>query len=170
MTTLSPRVLLTAEGWRRLHDELADLQQRRTDAVTIAVGGDWERLPHGAAASPSEIDYLDHCIAELEYVLTRAEPVDSSEQEPGVISVGSAVAVTWDDGSADEYTIVGPPEVAPRLGRISYISPVGLALMGRRAGEQVTVITEQQVNRLTITAVNPNQLVSVSTQQPRLSQ
>lgn len=154
MATLSPRVMLTAEGWRRLHDELATLRQRRTDALDLATVSAWERQPHGAAASPSEIEYLDHCISELEYVLSRAEPVESTEREPGVVSVGSVVEVIWDDGSAEEYTIVGPPEVAPRFGRISYVSPVGLALMGRSPGEHVTVITDQQTSRIQVIAVN----------------
>lgn len=153
MATLSPRVMLTAEGWRRLHDELSDLRQRRADALAAAIHGDDERIPHGAAASPSEIHYLDHCISELEYVLSRAEPVEATEREPGVVGVGTDVDVIWEDGSQETYTIVGPPEVAPRLGRISYVSPVGLALMGRAVGDQVTVATEQQTTKLQITAV-----------------
>jgi transcription elongation factor GreA len=153
MATLSPRVTLTAEGWRRLHDELSDLRQRRTDAVAVAAR-DGEHLPYDAAASPSEIQYLDHCIGELEYVLSRAEPVEATEREPGVVGVGSVVDVIWDDGSEETYTIVGPPEIAPRIGRISYVSPVGLALMGRHAGERVTVATDVQINQLQIAAVD----------------
>jgi transcription elongation factor GreA len=147
-------VLLTADGWRRLHDELAELRQRRAAALAPVTNGDggWP-FDAESAASPSEIEYLDHCIAEVEYVLSRAVPVESDEREPGVVGVGSEVDVLWDDSSRETYTIVGPPEVAPRLGRISYVSPVGLALMGRRAGQAVTVVTEDQTNQIRVAAV-----------------
>lgn len=150
---MSSQVMLTAVGWRRLHDELTELRQRRAEAMASKTNGGGWPATSGSAASPSEIEYLSHCIAEVEFVLSRAVPVDSDEREPGVVGVGSEVEVVWDDRSRETYTIVGPPEVAPRLGRISYVSPVGLALMGRRAGQEVAVITENQTNRIQVAAV-----------------
>jgi transcription elongation factor GreA len=152
MVTTNSQVLLTADGWRRLHDELAELSQRRVTSLAATMNGDWGS-PSDGAASPSELEYLSHCIAELEYVLSRAVPVARAEREPGVVGVGSEVEVRWDDRSRETYTIVGPPEVAPRYGRISYASPVGLALMGRRAGEDVTIVTEDQTSRIRVEAV-----------------
>jgi transcription elongation factor GreA len=156
VVTTNPQVLLTADGWRRLHDELAELRRRRADALAATANGNgnggWSS-PSNGVPSPSEIEYLSHCILELEYVLARAVPVAPDEREPGVVGVGSKVEVRWDDRSRETYTIVGPPEVAPTLGRISYVSPVGLALMGRRAGEDVTVVTEDQTIRIRVVAV-----------------
>jgi transcription elongation GreA/GreB family factor len=153
ITTKNPTVLLTAEGWRRLHDELGELRQRRAEALaeTAQVDGGWR--PVSDAPSTSGIEYLDHCIAEMEYVLSRAAPVEDEDREPGVVGVGSEVDVVWDDGLRETYVIVGPPEVAPRLNLISYASPVGLALMGRRANDEVTVITESQTSRIRIESV-----------------
>ncbi len=54
------------------------------------------------------------------------------------VSLGTTVTVTDDDGE-ETYTIVGSHEASPADGRISSTSPVGKALMGRRAGETVTV-------------------------------
>jgi transcription elongation factor GreA len=154
VVTTNPRVLLTADGWRRLHDELAELRQRLADALAANRNGNGEwSSPLDGAASPSEIEYLNHCIVELEYVLSRAVPVAPDEREPGVVGVGSEVDVRWVGRGRETYTIVGPPEVAPPLGRISYASPIGLALMGRRAGEDVTVVTEEQTCRIRVEAV-----------------
>jgi transcription elongation factor GreA len=89
----------------------------------------------------------------LEWVLSRAEPVADDEREPGVIGVGTEVKVVWDDGDRETLMIVGPPEVSAREGRISYESPVGQALMGRRAGEQVWVATQAGLSRLEIDQV-----------------
>jgi transcription elongation factor GreA len=150
---MSSQVMLTAVGWRRLHDELTELRQRRSEAVASRTNGSGWPVESGSVASPSEIEYLSYCISEVEFVLFRAVPVDSDELEPGVVGVGSEVEVVWDDQSRETYTIVGPPEVAPLHGRISYVSPVGLALMGRRAGHEVTVVTEDQTNRIRVAAV-----------------
>jgi transcription elongation factor GreA len=152
VVTTNLQVLLTADGWRRLHDELAELHRRRAATLAANMNGGWGS-PSDGAAGPSELAYLSHCIAELEYVLLRAVPVARAERDPGVVGVGSEVEVGWDDRSRETYTIVGPPEVAPRRGRISYASPVGLALMGRRAGEDVTVVTEDQTSRIRVEAV-----------------
>ena len=45
------------------------------------------------------------------------------------------------DGQAGELTIVGSTEADPGQGRVSSVSPVGRALLGRRAGDEVEVVT-----------------------------
>jgi transcription elongation factor GreA len=54
------------------------------------------------------------------------------------VSLGTSVTVEDDQGE-ETYTIVGSHEASPSDGRISSTSPVGRALMGRRAGDTVTV-------------------------------
>lgn len=141
MMSATAAVLMTPEGWRKLHDDLVELRVRKETELAAQsqalIGATAEEV--GEAASPAEIEYLDHCIGELEWVLARAKPVEVHHRETGVVSVGAEVEVRWDDGDSASFTIVGSPEVAPRLGRISYESPVGRALMGRRAGERVAV-------------------------------
>ena len=53
-------------------------------------------------------------------------------------SVGSTVVVEGDDGE-QTFVLVGSSEADPAAGRISYSSPVGQALLGRRAGYDVNV-------------------------------
>jgi transcription elongation factor GreA len=151
MTTNS-QVLLTPEGWRRLHDELSELHRLRAAALSASTNGERTSRPENRA-SPSEIEYLSHCIAELEYVHSQAVPAAPDEREPDIVGLGSEVEVRWEDHSREIYTIVGPPKAAPRLGRISYASPIGLALMGRRSGENITVVTEDRTSMILVVAV-----------------
>jgi transcription elongation factor GreA len=137
-------VMLTPEGWRQLHDELALLQERRADVA--------EEPLDDAGARP-ELAALEARIDELHRVLQRAVPVDRAELLPDTVGVGSNVTVRWGDGDEETYTLVGPPEIEPRSGKISYESPVGQALIGRRSGEQVTVSTLEGVTLLEIVTV-----------------
>jgi transcription elongation GreA/GreB family factor len=52
--------------------------------------------------------------------------------------IGSTVVVEH-DGERIEYAIVGSSEANPLEGRVSYVSPIGSALLGRRAGDEVVV-------------------------------
>ena len=145
-------VRLTADGWRRLHDDLLALRERQaalTAGFAAAAPGDSGGDPHGDLAR------LELRIAELEGVLARAVPVDHADRVPGTVGVGSRVTVRWaGDDEEETYTIVGPPEVAPQAGRISYESPVGRALVGRRPGERVEVATLDGRARLEVAAVD----------------
>ena len=88
-------VLLTPEGWRQLHDELAELQRRRASLGALsqhdpASGSDGDPLV--------EVSLLDQRIEELQRVLQRAIPVDPAELVPGTVGVGSCVTVRWGEG------------------------------------------------------------------------
>ncbi len=56
----------------------------------------------------------------------------------GLVRPGSRVAVRDDEGD-DEFVLVHPHDADARAGRISLDSPLGRALLGRSAGEQVVV-------------------------------
>ncbi len=66
------------------------------------------------------------------------EVIQKTEREE--ISVGHTVVVEW-DGAEKTFTIVGPNEVDPSTGRISNESPVGISLLGKRAGGKATIRT-----------------------------
>jgi transcription elongation factor GreA len=55
------------------------------------------------------------------------------------VQVGCKVTVVEDGSEPETYHLVGPAEASPKDGRISHASPLGQALMGRRAGERVLV-------------------------------
>jgi transcription elongation factor GreA len=84
-----------------------------------------------------EQSFLEGRIQTLEALLKSAHVVDEAPSA-GVVAVGSTVLVTT-DGEEHTFVLVGSSEADPSSGRISYVSPIGQALMGRRSGEQVTV-------------------------------
>ena len=80
-------------------------------------------------------------IAELEDILLHAVIVDESEMDSDKISIGCLVTVTNMDTRKQlpAYKIVGSQEADVMSRAISEGSPFGKALMGRKAGEEVTV-------------------------------
>ena len=84
---------------------------------------------------------LYSCIAELEDILLHAVIVDESEMDSDKISIGCLVTVTNMDTRKQlpAYKIVGSQEADVMSRAISEDSPFGKALMGRKAGEEVTV-------------------------------
>ena len=80
-------------------------------------------------------------IAEVEDILLHAVIVDESEMDSDKISIGCLVTVTNMDTRKQlpAYKIVGSQEADVMSRAISEDSPFGKALMGRKAGEEVTV-------------------------------
>ncbi len=68
------------------------------------------------------------------------------------VRLGCTVVVESPNGRR-EYTIVGSAEVDPKTGRISNESPVGKALMGRRVGEKVQVLTPKGPASFTVAEI-----------------
>ena len=68
------------------------------------------------------------------------------------VGVGSRVRLRRED-SEEEYRVVAPEDAAPASGLISMQSPVGRALLGRAAGEEVRVRTPEGVRGLTVVSV-----------------
>jgi transcription elongation GreA/GreB family factor len=69
-----------------------------------------------------------------------------------VVHVGSRVRVQDPDGE-DEYTIVGPEDSDVASGRISDLSPLAVALLGRCPGERVVVRTPGGLRSVTIVGI-----------------
>ena len=84
-----------------------------------------------------EQSFVEGRIQSLEQMLRSAVIVDDPAQTEAV-GLGSTVTVEI-DGDAETYVVVGPLEADPARGRISSASPVGKALFGHRAGDEVTV-------------------------------
>jgi len=79
-------------------------------------------------------------IAQLSRVLAQYSEAAASTTEESKIGFGSVVVVLeLNSHTRSEYTIVHPAEVDPDAGKLSISSPVGRALQGRGAGEEVAV-------------------------------
>lgn len=85
-----------------------------------------------------ELMHLDARIREINNIIEDAKIVEHADTH-GVVAFGTTVTVTDGDGEEDTWTIVGPQEANSRLMKISNVSPVGSALLGKRIGDSVTV-------------------------------
>ncbi len=149
------RILLTGRGWEKLQGELLSLRKQRASAprACVEIAEAAEPGEGGLGYVQSDLASLDRRISQLEQILSRAVPVGPDHREPGVAGVGSRVAVCWEDGEREDYVLVGPPEVDLQAGYISYESPVGGALLGRREGDWVEVAAPQGPCRLQVVMV-----------------
>lgn len=80
-------------------------------------------------------------VAELEDRLSRAEVIDPTLLKGDKVMFGATVTLLDEDDKRVVYQIVGSEEADVKGGRISYTSPIGRALIGRRIGDEVEVIT-----------------------------
>lgn len=139
----------TRQGYEEMKRELADLKERRLKAIEdmrlAAADKDFrENAPLDAARE--QRDQIDGRIRELEAALKTVIVIDDSKAntDEGVaakIGIGDAV-VLRDLASGEEvkYTVVRPREVDPSQGKISSVSPIGRAIIGRSVGD-ITEIT-----------------------------
>ncbi|MBQ7173213.1 MAG: transcription elongation factor GreA [Clostridia bacterium] len=90
-------------------------------------------------------------ILELKEKIENAEIVDESTLDIDVVNLGSIVKVQNNTtGIEVTYSIVGSNESDPVHGKISDLSPVGAALMGKRAGDRANVETPNGLVKLTV--------------------
>ena len=136
------QVILTPEGLRRIEDELRELQTVRRQEVAENIRqakdlGDVAENPEYETAK-TEQAFLEGRISDLKAMLSGAIVVDASDVPADQVGVGSAVMVRdLDSGEEWEFSLVGSYEADPVNDRISYESPIGEALMGRRVGDVV---------------------------------
>ena len=138
-------VYLTKEGHQQLLDELELLKTVKREEIAlkleaaISQGDLKENADYHDAKD--EQGFIEGRIRDIEDSLRRAKIIEDVGPSD-VVRVGSTVTVT-EEGYDDEetYNIVGAQEADPGNGRISNESPIGLALLGSRAGDIVTVYT-----------------------------
>jgi transcription elongation factor GreA len=97
---------------------------------------------------------LEARIRELESKLRNIELIEDQDRSGSGVAVGSRVRLEeTSSGDTIDYQVVGPEETDPRAGKISHLSPVGRAIMGKPAGEQVEVVTPGGAMRYRIVSV-----------------
>ncbi|CCV05122.1 Transcription elongation factor; GreA [Mesorhizobium metallidurans STM 2683] len=118
------RNLVTERGLAQIEENLADLRdilakaERRADRERIAVVS-----------------------RDLRYWTARRESAELSVPEPGsdLVRFGMGVTLEGDDGRKVHWKIVGEDEADPAKGSISHVSPMAMALFGKRAGDVAVV-------------------------------
>jgi transcription elongation factor GreA len=138
------QILLTPEGRERLRAELEHLLSVKRPQVAEQLrqsidGGDLtENI--GYEDAKHEQAFVEGRILTLETLLKKAVVVEDRAASDSV-SFGSWVTVMEGGGEEETFQIVGSAEADPSNGRISNESPLGKALLGHKAGEEVTVET-----------------------------
>ena len=137
-----PPSFLTKQGFQKLQEELEYLRTTKRHEVATRLheameGGELIEDAEYEAAK-NEQAFVEGRIQELEILLGNARVIDESEKTD-IVNVGSTVTIQEGDNPEEIYTIVGPAEASPRDGRISNESPLGRALMEKRAGDTVKV-------------------------------
>jgi transcription elongation factor GreA len=138
-------VILTSEGYENLKQELDYLRgdRRRDVAERIRVAREFGDIAENAEYddAKNEQAMLEHKIAQLEERLANARLIDSNS-DTSTVAVGSRVRLRdLDLKETVEYHIVGSAEANPAEQKLSNESPVGKAIIGRKKGETVEVLT-----------------------------
>jgi transcription elongation factor GreA len=133
---------MLAEGYERLISELRALREERpriVDAIEEArAHGDLSENAEYHAAKERQ-GQVEASIADLEDKVSRASIVDPATLSGDRIIFGATVTLLDDDDKPVRYQIVGPYEADAKVGRISYNSPLGKALIGRHVGDEIEV-------------------------------
>ena len=144
---MAKAVLLTSEGLKTLQEELENLKTvtRNEIAEKIKIARGFGDLSENSEydEAKNEQAKIEARIVELEAMLKNAQVIDDMAVNEGVITIGCTVKLY--DVEFDEevvYTIVGSAESNPQEYKISDESPVGAALIGHSAGDEVTVSCE----------------------------
>ena len=144
MSTKAKQMLYTKEGYQALVDELEYLkgtkrQQVKEDIATARSFGDLSENSEYDEAR-NEQAKVEARITELEELILNAVIVDESKIDTSIVNMGSTVKVyDVEFDETEEYSIVGSNEVDALANKISDMSPIGKALIGKRAGDEVTV-------------------------------
>jgi len=139
-------IILTPEGFAKLEKELEYLKvtgrKDIAEKIKIARGfGDLSENAEYDAAKDAQAA-MEKRIGELEEMIKNAQVVDVNAVGTDTVSILSKVTVfDVDMEEEDTYTIVGTTEADPDANKISDESPIGMALLGKKKGDVVTVET-----------------------------
>lgn len=132
---------ITEAGKEALQAEMDELKGRRGDiADKIANARDFGDLSENAEydSAREEQGMVESRIAEIEDIILNADIIKATKSTKVVL--GSNVELKVGTKTV-KYALVGPVEADPLSGRISNESPIGVALMGKKVGDNVTITT-----------------------------
>lgn len=147
---------LTDAGRARLRQELDHLRLVREPEIAAQLHeareqasaweeGDFMALQEDLIRVQGRIHDIERSLA--------AERVEESAGTAGLVTIGTRVTARDDTGREHRFVIVSPVEADAARGHISAASPIGAALTGHRAGDEVTVKVPAGVRRFTLLEV-----------------
>jgi len=144
MATVDKMPML-AEGYERLQTEVRHLKMVERPSIIDAIE---EARAHGDLSENAEYHaakerqgQVEAQIADIEDRLSRAMVIDPTTLSGDKAVFGATVHLLDENDKPVKYQIVGQTEADAKVGRISYSSPLGRALIGRTIGDEVEVTT-----------------------------
>ena len=140
---MADKIYLTNEGFLEIEEELNNLKEVKRPEIIKALkdarslGDLSENADYDAARN--EQAQIEGRIQELEKILETAEIIEKKSN--GKVGIGSTVVIEYDDDPDDteEYTIVGSKEADPSNNKISNQSPLAIAIMNAKVGQNCNV-------------------------------
>ncbi len=144
------------------HDRLQHELDELRECQRIALAEQLATLPETTGDPADNTELLEERrdveiqaqrIDELERRLQQAVIVKPKTTN-GVVDIGAHVRIVEDDaGEVEDFEIVGSHLGDPEHGRIAYDSPLGRAICGHRAGEEVDIVAPIGIRHARIVAV-----------------
>lgn len=148
-------IYLTAEGYKKLKDELDHMRSVERPAISAAIA---EARDKGDLSENAEYDaareaqgLLEMRIAKLEDTLANSRVIDESKIDKSRVQILSKVTLlNHNNGREVVYTIVSENEANLREGKLAIGTPIAKALLGRKAGDVVEVTVPAGLLKLEI--------------------
>lgn len=137
-------IYLTAEGYKKLKDELDHMRSVERPAISAAIA---EARDKGDLSENAEYDaareaqgLLEMRIAKLEDTIANARVIDESKIDKSKVQILSRVTlINHNNGKEVTYTIVSENEANLREGKLAIGTPIAKALLGKKVGDVVEV-------------------------------
>jgi transcription elongation factor GreA len=141
---MESRIPITRRGFESLKAELQTLMSKERPAIQKAIA---EARAHGDLRENAEYhaakekqSFIEGRIQEINGRMANLQVVEPGQSRTDSIAFGATVTLAYVDSVETlNYQIVGPDEADIKANRISYLSPIARALIGKKSGEVVTV-------------------------------
>lgn len=151
------KVLLTKTGLAQLQKEKYELEKNILPSATkrLALARAEGDLSENAEyqSAREDLNNLQEHLSELEEILKNAQVLDDKCSQKGIVSTGCSIAVKINDRQL-VFMLVGEKEADPKFGKISLVSPLGQALMGKKVGDTAEIATPSGTMRYEITTID----------------
>jgi transcription elongation factor GreA len=135
---------ITKQGLEKLKKDLKHLKTAKRQEIANALQkakelGDLSENAEYTEAKEAQ-SFNEGRISEIEEMIKNAATIEKTINNGGIVQIGSTIEIK--NGQINrEYTIVGSEEADPVNGRISNESPLGMAFLGKKLGDEVEIET-----------------------------
>lgn len=135
---------ISVQGYKRLEEELNQLKNERPEIIQAIKEAREEGDLRENAGYDAARERQGMAEARIKYIESRLglfQIIDLDKLTGDKVLFGATVKVEdVDSGEKKTFTLLGPDEAEPAKGSISFLSPVGKALLGKEAGDEITIL------------------------------